>query len=324
VVKVWDASLGADPPVLEGHFGWAQSAAFRPGGKIAATGGTHIIRFWDPATGRLLRSFADPHPLAVVAMAYSPDGRSLASTAESARGVAEDARIWDADTLALRHELKGHTGTVYGVAYSPDGTTLATAGMDGTVRFWDSATGIPRRVLQAHAKGVVSLAFSPDGVRLATVGFADNVKLWDAASGAELHVLDIATSDWLPFGNAVAFSPDGCRLAVPRADNGGNRVALFDADTGRLIRDLVGHTADVNVVAFSPDGNRLATAGDDRTIRLWDPDTGEEMFNIRGHLGGVSWITWSADGRRILSTSTDHTARIWDAGPPTDEVIRDR
>ena len=147
------------------------------------------------------------------------------------------------------------------------------------------------------------------------------MKLWDLASGAEVLAFDVATSEWDPFGNAVAFSPDGRLLAVPRADR---RVALFDAHTGQLIRDLGGHTAEVNVVAFSPDGRRLATAGDDRTIRLWDPDTGEEMFNLRGHLGGVTRLIWSADGRRILTTSTDGTGRIWDCGPPTDEVIRDR
>jgi WD40 repeat protein len=233
----------------------------------------------------------------------------------------------------LRYELKGHSGAVYGVAYHPDGIILATAGIDGTVRFWDTATGMPLRVLRAHAKGVVSIAFSPDGARLATVGAdvigpretghptADAAKVWDAGTGDELLRLDITTSGSFPFGNAVSFSPDGHRLAVPRVDN---RVALFDAHDGHLIRDLCGHTAEVNVVAFSPDGSRLATAGEDRTIRLWNPDTGDEMFNLRGHNGGVSWITWSADGRRILTTSTDRTARIWDSGPPTDKVVRDR
>jgi eukaryotic-like serine/threonine-protein kinase len=322
VAKVWDVSLAFGPPVLDDHHGWAFSGAFRPGGQIAATGGWCVIHFWDPATGRRLRSIAGAHPAGVVAIAFSPDGLSLASTGEWAPGVPEGgAKIWDAETLALRHELKGHTGSVYGVAYGPDGTNLATAGMDGTVRFWDSSRGTPGRVLQAHAGGVVSLAFSSDGVRLATVGSGDTVKLWDVASGVEVLRLDVATSRSFPFGNAVTFSPDCRRLAVPRADN---RIALFDARDGHLIRNLAGHTAGHNVVAFSPDGHRLATAGGDRTIRLWDPDTGEEMFNLRGHVGGVTWITWSSDGRRILTTSTDRTARIWDSGPPTDEVIRDR
>jgi WD40 repeat protein len=177
-------------------------------------------------------------------------------------------------------------------------------------------------VLKAHTTGVVSLAFSPDGARLATVGVGDTAKLWDVASGAGVLVFDVATSLLLePIGNSVAFSPDGGKLAVPRADW---RVALFEAHTGRLIRNLAGHTGTVKSVAFSPNGRRLATGGDDRTIRLWDPDTGEEMFNLRGHLGGVTWITWSADGRRILTSSSDGTSRIWDAGPPTDEVIHDR
>ena len=133
-----------DPLVLEDHDGWAYSTAFQPGGHTAATAGWHVIHFWDPATGRHLRSIHNPHPAGVVAIAYSPDGRSLASTGESARSVPDGgARIWDAETLALRHDLKGHTGDVYGVAYAPGGKTLATAGMDGTVRLWDSATGTP-------------------------------------------------------------------------------------------------------------------------------------------------------------------------------------
>jgi WD40 repeat protein len=338
VAKVWDVSLPSDPPVLKDHRGWAFSAAFRPGRATAATAGWKVIHFWDSATGRHLNSINDPHPAAVTAIAYSPDGRSLASTGDNARypsGYVSEggARIWDAETLALRHDLRGHTGSVYGVAYSPDGTTLATAGGDGTVRFWDSATGTQRRVLRAHAKGAVSLAFAPDGARLAMVGSdalgldvpghvpARTAKLWDVASDNEVLRFDIKTSGSFPSANAVAFSPDGRRLAVPRADF---RVGLFDTHDGHLIRDYAGHTAEVRAVAFSPDGRRLATAGDDRTIRLWDPDTGEEMFNLRGHLGGVTWITWSADGRRILTTSVDGTGRIWDAGPPTDEVVRDR
>jgi WD40 repeat protein/serine/threonine protein kinase len=334
VAKVWDVSLASDPLVLEGHYGWAYSAAFRPGGRIAATSGWTVIHFWDTATGRRVGSIGNAHPAGVVAIAFSPDGQSLASTGESSRTAPDGgAKIWDAETLALRHELKGHKGAVYGLAYDPHGATLATSGIDGTVRFWDSATGNQGRVLKGHAKGVVSLAFSPDGARLATVGgetsvssttgepIADTLKIWDVASGDELLRFDGVTSGSFPYGNAVAFSPDGRCVAVPRADY---RVALFDAHDGHLIRDLAGHSAEVNVVAFAPDGRRLATAGDDRTIRLWDPDTGEEMFNLRGHKRGVSWIAWSSDGRRMLTTSTDRTARIWDSGSLTDEVIRDR
>jgi WD40 repeat protein len=319
---------------LEGHQGWAFCAAFRPGQGTTATSGWRIIHVSDPATGRCVGSIHDPHPSGVVAIAYSPDGRSLASTGESALSVPDGgAKVWDAETLALRYELTGHAGGVYSVAYGPDGRTLATAGMDGTVRFWDPATGTAQRVLQAHPKGVRSLSFSPDGARLATVGSdalertaggyptADTAKLWDVATGGEVLRLDVAPSRSLACGSAVAFSPDCLFVAVPRADN---RVALFDARDGHLIRDLSGHTAEVNVGAFSPDGRRLATAGNDRTIRLWDPDTGDEMFNLRGHKDGVSWITWSADGRRILTTSKDGTGRIWDSGPPTDEVVRDR
>jgi eukaryotic-like serine/threonine-protein kinase len=316
VVKVWDVSLPSDTPVLEGHRGWAFSAVFQPGGTIAATGGWGIIHFWDPATGHHLRAIDGPHPAEVRALAYSPDGKALASAGEEGT-----IKIWEGESDAPRFWINAQQGRLYALAYSPDGKDLVSAGADGTVRSWDPATGALRRVLQAHGTKVFSLAFSPDGQRLATVGLSGNAKVWDVASGAERLALDVATTVRSYFGNAVAFSPDGRRLAVPRADF---RVALFDSNDGRLIRDLAGHSDDVTVIAFSPDGSRLATAGRDRTIRLWDPETGEMMFNLRGHLGGVTWITWSADGRRLMTTSEDRTGRIWDAGPPINEVIRDR
>jgi len=106
---------------------------------------------------------------------------------------------------------------------------------------------------------------------------------------------------------AVAWSPDGTRLATASSDG----VRLWDPTTGHQLATLTGHTDGVRAVAWSPDGTRLATAGDDRQVRLWDLTTGDHLTTLTGHTGGVRAVAWSPDGTR-LATAGDGEVRLWD------------
>jgi WD40 repeat protein len=272
------------------------------------------------------------HGNGVFDVAYSPDGKRLATTSGG------DLTVWDALTGKELLFLPGQPdgGQLTGVAFSPDGKRLAVAGGSvstrpaedgkpvtrknrGFVRICDAATGKELRTLNGHLDIAFGVAFSPDGTRLASAGGEYSVggvgpaelKVWDVATGKEL--LDLRGHTHTVW--QVAFSPDGATLAST-SDDGTAR--LWDAATGRERLVLRGHRGTVTGLAFSPDGKRLATAAGKMDpkpaeIKVWDAATGQAVLGWRAHAGLVPRLAFSPDGRRLASGGWDRTARVWDA-----------
>ncbi|MEU7135080.1 CHAT domain-containing protein [Streptomyces sp. NPDC046261] len=235
----------------------------------------------------------------VYALAWHPDGRSIA-----AGGSAAWARVHDSDSGDERLRVEAGVPElhwVYAVAFGPDGSRLATGADNHTARVWDTATG--RRLLEVrHDKAVLAAAFSPDGARLATGSLDRTARVWDVATGEKgLEVRHGHTVF------AVAFGPDGSRLATGSVDQ---TARVWDAATGERVLE-VGHDHTVFAVAFSPDGTRLATGSHDGTARVWDIATGEEIWEVaHGHT--VFDVAFSPDGSRLATAGDDRTARVWD------------
>ena len=97
----------------------------------------------------------------------------------------------------------------------------------------------------------------------------------------------------------------------PRDCTNTKSITLWNADDGKELKKLTGHTGGVDGVAVCPDGRRLVSAGADKTVRLWDADTGKELRCFRGHAGAVRAVAVSPDGKTALSGGEDHTARLW-------------
>ncbi|MEV0618910.1 hypothetical protein AB0I81_36715 [Nonomuraea sp. NPDC050404] len=320
VVRLWDRAsrrqLGAPikHPELLCVLGF--QAAFSPDGKVLATACIKQVVFWDLATRRRLGSPTDVKD-GVAAMAFSPDGRTFATSS-----TAGTVQLWDTATrrraggVIGRADHKSIRRPIKELAFTPDGKHLITAGAGDTVRIWDTAThrqvGKP---LTGHTGDINGMSLSPDGTTLATVSADNTMRLWNLADheqiGDALQAHDIAAGL-----ASVAFSPDGKRFATAGRDG---LTRLWDTATRTLVgAPLTGRRSSVRKVAFSPDGSTLAAGDIDGRVWLWDPRVHQQ---IGPALPSTYDVAFSPDGRTLASTDgevafktgePDTAVRFWD------------
>ncbi|KAF7505951.1 hypothetical protein GJ744_012393 [Endocarpon pusillum] len=239
----------------------------------------------------------------VTAVAFSPDGRRIASGSWDTT-----IKVWDATTGQIEKTLAGHNDhshSVNAVAFSPDGRRITSGSNDKTIKVWDITTGQVKKTLVGHSDWVRAVAFSPDGRRIASGSDDETIKVWNDATGQVEKTL-IGHSHWV---NAIAFSPDGRRITSGSHDK---TIMVWDDTTGHIEKTLIGHSSWVNAVAFSPDGQRIASGSHDKTIKVWDDTTGQVEKTLIGHSSWVKAIVFSPDGQRIASGSNDETIKVWD------------
>lgn len=281
------------------------------------------------------------HSAPVDAVAFSPDGKILASASED-----KTIKLWDISKRRELATLAGHTDFVRAVVFSPDGTTLISASEDKTAKLWDVPSGRFRETLPLTGKpNLRALALSPDGKFLALA--ADNelvVRLWDMTAHKELeslpgHTGGLRSLAFSPDGKllasgsqdstfalwdvatrkqvfkspkqddailSLAFSPDGKMLATSINDK---VVKLWAVPSGQQLAEAHEHS-DVFSLMFAPNGNWLAVAGLDGSIRFRDLEKLEERARVSGHSSGVLAIAFSADGTTLASGSSDTTVKL--------------
>jgi RNA polymerase sigma factor (sigma-70 family) len=363
-LRLWDVKTDREIHTLD-HPADTGAAVFSPDGKTLAVawGGEADkpgrITLWNVGAGKEIGRL-EGHKSWVFALAFAPDGKTLASG-----GYDRTLRLWDPVTGKEQRRAEGFRTSVSRLVFSQDGRTLFVGGPENRVRPWDVASWKEHPTFDGPEWGIFSLVYSPNGQFVAAPS-SRTIWMWDATNGKLVRKLEGHTGTV----TAVAFSADGKTL-VSGADDG--LVCLWDASTGREQRRLAPAGGPIRRVALSPDGKLVAWAenapttlflwptGTDRAPRKltvssesgarptlaslaftpdgktlyagsgthlgllrWDVVTGKELPSLGRHDGGVNGVVLAPDGRSLAVVTMGGTLYLWEtATEQTRMVVKD-
>lgn len=309
---------------LRGHHGPIRAVAVSPDRRLVATSAEVSpsaaarselaeTRLWEADSGLALISLRW-HRDSVLAVAFSPDGRLLA-TASKDRTISIwniERGLWDAVIGAHEEALYGHQAPVSAIAFSPDGTHLVSAAADQTLRFWDARNWSIDRTIDVGRKGDGHIAFSPCGRYLASVWASRGpATLWKMANG-ERHLDFRLPTEEQTDDRGVGFSADGAKLIVLSQ----HEVRLWDISTCQVLASFEAPGSEA--LAVSPSASTIATGGlepdTNANVTLWDPASLIRIREFDGHAQAVSTVAFSPDGKLLVSGGHDGVANVWQVG----------
>jgi WD40 repeat protein len=265
------------------------------------------------------------HPDPVLALAVSPDGKTVVTGCEDGK-----VRLWDLSSESpkghCRRELAGAHGAVGAVGFIPGhNDRFITGHADGKVYLWNTETAQPIGTLSGHSKAIHAVALSPDG-KLALTGSADRTaRLWDIDTRTCRKCFDYADSGEVL---AVAFSPDGETIltagakALPNRKEPAGAVRLYKTPTAHLDEPVLQSDQEfpkkILSAAFDPCNGKTLLIGDSWwKVRFWDVDQSQGKHQLIAELdlskGAIRGMAFAPNGRAALTGAYDSTmAIVWD------------
>ncbi len=283
--------------------------------------GDACVKLFEAKTNRLIRRL-EGHPGIVYSIAFSPDGKTIASGSSD-----RTIKFWERQTGALRKSLAGHTGAITSVAFSADAKTLVSGSNDDTLKIWNASDGRLLRTIPAFTPGVdgiTSVAFSPDG-RTIIAGSETRIRIWETETGRHVATLETHEShtgsgphgtqvEWCCGSevNSVAFSPGGALIVSAHKDG---TIKLWDARKAKLVRTIKSRFPDARRAVFSPDGSLIASGYDESNSRveLWSVRSGKLALTLGEDSDYTHSLSFSSDGKMIVTGHMSDDVKVWNA-----------
>ena len=304
------------PKAAKARFGKGgiNAMQFSPDGTQLAVGTDIGVWRYDMETGEEKFLFAGM----CQSLVFSPDGRFLANGGGKFPG--QELQLWE---IAANRKvpLIGGPFVGYALQFSEDSKTLVSLSNVGNTIGWLDIETEHGYVKKTEAQfgfripypGVSALTYDK-----IAIGWADGkIQLWDTKTGKQLSIFKgHGRSAGMWDGHqvlALAFSPDGTKLASGSKDN---TTRLWDSNNDEWITLQEKYTGYglapwTNVVAFSPDGKMLASGSTNKTVQLWDTTTSEPLVTLTGHVNGITALAFSPNGKMLASASADGAIRFW-------------
>lgn len=279
-IKVFNLSTGR-LNFIRAESGYSPHIVYSPDSKWLASNKGSFVVLLDANNYQLIHQLIG-HFNAVNHMAFSPDGKRLASVSSYGDNA---IRLWDLESGQHVNSIEDSAGSSGTLAYSPDGQWLASAS-SSAIKLWDAAKGQLLRTLKSGS-GNSSIVFSPDGNYIASINWSE-IKIFDVTADTLLHSMR-GHSESI---SSIVYSPDGRWLASGSNDN---TIKVWDTTTGRLVRTLEGHRGSVKSVSYFSDSRFFVSGGEDAQMKLWDT---EKWTNIASVLcfNQFDWICYTPEG----------------------------
>lgn len=277
-------------------------AAAPTGSRFVATLEDRSLRIIDANTRQTIRTMTG-HPQTAYAVAWSPNGKTIASGDESGR-----VFIWDAATGKKVREMRTHTRGVQAISFDRTGSTIVSTGKDDTIRFYQVGTGKELKVVPGKGANLYGGKFIPGTNDVVVASLADGVRVYSKYAmtrnfsghpAPERGAWDVDVSS----GRAVSGGRDGTAI-------------IYDFKAGRKAQTLRGHSDWVVRTAFSPNGRFLATSSADSTVRVWDMKSFKAVATLSQQSMVGAPLLWTADGKYLLSAGADDFMSVYTVNPP--------